>query len=841
MRRPSACGSDRTSSAGAHSATRHVLKEVRGEQPVERQRLERRREHRDQQELREHEAGHAATLEPVRADEQVVRHGKRRHERERIGRSRPGVRFHGRYAIRPRARCSGNTRPFQGRVTGSTPVGRSETPSGGLAMSSSMKPHRRAGRGRGAEPGHRRQGDRRRARPSRHRRGAGARGDRPRRRRRGPRDTGCPTRWPGPRPPRCAPSGCSGTSGARRHDRRVERPPTADGALRGAVHQRLIGSDAVERLVGAPAGGAAPPARRPPARGRARCSRPSGTSGCVRELADEVAGLGPLEPLLADPVGHRGDGQRHRRVLRRARRAARAGRRSCSTRTRALRIVERVIAPLGLRLDRASPMVDARLPDGSRLHAVIPPLAIDGPCVTIRRFGARRIALDAFGAGGDGAAFLRWAVAAGWNVLVSGGTSSGKTTLLNALSGRDRPERERIVTIEETAELRLRPAARRPARGAAGRTPKAPARCRCGISCAPRCACDRTGSSSARCAAARRSTCCRRSTPGTTARCRRCTPTARSTRCAASPRCRSSAGLSLPFAAIAEQVAAAVDVVVQVERGRSGAARIVDDRRGADASDGVVATRSLLTRGPDGLVPVGGRRPVRCGAGRAAAGGGWFSDRVVVTVLGAIAAVRLAHRGPAGDRRSTGCGGSATGAAAPAAAALRDRLARRARPGGRRSHARRRGAALAPRRRSCGAGLARALSPIAADPGRPRGARRRRRSRCGGRAAGATGGGGGTAGARSIGSPPGCGPGTTVGESLARARRRHRSARARPPRLDARAGISASGSATRSRSGRGERPLPGVQAVTGALALAVERRRRVRGRARRSRRVAPRP
>ena len=119
-----------------------------------------------------------------------------------------------------------------------------------------------------------------------------------------------------------------------------------------------------------------------------------------------------------------------------------------------LRVVERVIAPLGLRLDRASPMVDARLPDGSRLHAVIPPLAIDGPCVTIRRFGARAIPLSEFGAGGHGAAFLAEAVAGGWNLLVSGGTSSGKTTLLNAVSALiDRTER--IITIEETAELRL--------------------------------------------------------------------------------------------------------------------------------------------------------------------------------------------------------------------------------------------------------------------------------------------------------------------------------------------------------------------------------------------------
>ena len=122
-----------------------------------------------------------------------------------------------------------------------------------------------------------------------------------------------------------------------------------------------------------------------------------------------------------------------------------------------VRLVERVVAPLGLRLDRSSPMVDARLADGSRLHAVIPPLAIDGPCVTIRRFGARPVGLADFGVDGRASAVLEWAVRAGWNVMVAGATSAGKTTLLNALSEQISDE-ERIVTIEETAELRLRQA-----------------------------------------------------------------------------------------------------------------------------------------------------------------------------------------------------------------------------------------------------------------------------------------------------------------------------------------------------------------------------------------------
>ena len=119
-----------------------------------------------------------------------------------------------------------------------------------------------------------------------------------------------------------------------------------------------------------------------------------------------------------------------------------------------VRLVDRILAPLGLRLDRSSPMVEARLADGSRLHAVIPPLAIDGPCVTIRRFGARILGVDAFGAGPEALDALRAMIESGVNVLISGGTGSGKTTLLNALTGYV-GAKDRVVTIEETAELRL--------------------------------------------------------------------------------------------------------------------------------------------------------------------------------------------------------------------------------------------------------------------------------------------------------------------------------------------------------------------------------------------------
>jgi pilus assembly protein CpaF len=171
------------------------------------------------------------------------------------------------------------------------------------------------------------------------------------------------------------------------------------------------------------------------------------------ELVHEVGGLGPLEPLLADPsvteVMINGPGLAY--VERRGQlEPVTVGLDAASI----VHLVERVVAPLGLRLDRASPMVDARLPDGSRLHAVIPPLAVDGPCVTIRRFASRTVRLDEFGVVPGAEAFLRGMVAGGWNVLVAGATSAGKTTLLNALS-QAIPAHERIVTIEETAELRL--------------------------------------------------------------------------------------------------------------------------------------------------------------------------------------------------------------------------------------------------------------------------------------------------------------------------------------------------------------------------------------------------
>jgi pilus assembly protein CpaF len=172
------------------------------------------------------------------------------------------------------------------------------------------------------------------------------------------------------------------------------------------------------------------------------------------ELLHEADGLGPLDALLDDPeiteIMLNGPGRAY------VERAGRIVPIDLELDADAIaRLGERIVMPLGLRLDRSSPIADARLPDGSRVHAVLPPLAPDGPYLTIRRFAARPVPLSAFAVGAEAGAFLEEAVRTGRNLLVAGATSAGKTTLLNALSGAIEP-RERIVTIEETAELRLR-------------------------------------------------------------------------------------------------------------------------------------------------------------------------------------------------------------------------------------------------------------------------------------------------------------------------------------------------------------------------------------------------
>lgn len=178
----------------------------------------------------------------------------------------------------------------------------------------------------------------------------------------------------------------------------------------------------------------------------------------VRQIEDEVMGLGPLEPLLADPsvsdilvngpnnIYVERSGKLQRTAVR------------FKDDAHLLNIIDRIVSKVGRRIDESTPMVDARLKDGSRVNAIIPPLAIDGPVLSIRRFRKDALNIDdlvRYGSLNPAlVGLLRAIVMARLNVMISGGTGSGKTTLLNAMSAFI-PERERIVTIEDSAELQL--------------------------------------------------------------------------------------------------------------------------------------------------------------------------------------------------------------------------------------------------------------------------------------------------------------------------------------------------------------------------------------------------
>ncbi len=176
------------------------------------------------------------------------------------------------------------------------------------------------------------------------------------------------------------------------------------------------------------------------------------------DLLDEVFGLGPLEKLLDDPsiadILVNGPSEVY---------VERGGRLECTgivfaDDAHVMRVIQRVVSRVGRRIDESCPMVDARLPDGSRVNAIVPPLAIDGPTLSIRRFGSDPLDLEDLLANGsltaEMADFLRAVVGARLSVLISGGAGAGKTTLLNALSAAI-PHDERLVTIEDSAELIL--------------------------------------------------------------------------------------------------------------------------------------------------------------------------------------------------------------------------------------------------------------------------------------------------------------------------------------------------------------------------------------------------
>ncbi|HZG84732.1 CpaF family protein [Paenibacillus sp.] len=179
----------------------------------------------------------------------------------------------------------------------------------------------------------------------------------------------------------------------------------------------------------------------------------------ITQVVQDITGLGPIQPLLEDDTISEIMVNGPKQVY-----VERFGKLELSQHhflhdQQVLHVIERIIAPLGRRVDESTPMVDARLPDGSRINAVIPPLALNGPTLTIRKFRKDKLGIQEliqFGAlSKEMAAFLEQAVVSRMNILVAGGTGSGKTTLLNILSAFI-PENERIITIEDAAELKLR-------------------------------------------------------------------------------------------------------------------------------------------------------------------------------------------------------------------------------------------------------------------------------------------------------------------------------------------------------------------------------------------------
>ncbi len=252
-----------------------------------------------------------------------------------------------------------------------------------------------------------------------------------------------------------------GSDGAERPYQRRGQSVEAVNELKFTLHQRLI-----EELDPSKLQGLEPDRAREAVVAAAKAliaQEMPGIVGAVRDelvdaVADEVLGLGPIEPLIRDAaisevmvnapdqVFYEKEGRLYLSSVR------------FRDYSHIMRIVERIVAPLGRRVDESSPMVDARLPDGSRVNVIIPPVAPKSPTVTIRKFQADKMTIEDLIAVGsmtrELAEFFRACVQVRLNVLVSGGTGTGKTTMLNALSSFI-PDTERIVTIEDPTELRL--------------------------------------------------------------------------------------------------------------------------------------------------------------------------------------------------------------------------------------------------------------------------------------------------------------------------------------------------------------------------------------------------
>ncbi|MEY2700407.1 MAG: hypothetical protein RIQ52_1162 [Pseudomonadota bacterium] len=185
---------------------------------------------------------------------------------------------------------------------------------------------------------------------------------------------------------------------------------------------------------------------------------PSSRDIICQNIEDEILGLGPIQPLLNNPAIADILVNGYRNVY--VEQHGRLEKTSLRFRDDAhlMNVIDRIVSAVGRRVDESSPMVDARLKDGSRVNVIIPPLAIDGPCLSIRRFPAERLQMEHLIAGNTltraAADVLKAVVSGRLNLLISGGTGSGKTTLLNVLSGFIAPS-ERIITIEDAAELQL--------------------------------------------------------------------------------------------------------------------------------------------------------------------------------------------------------------------------------------------------------------------------------------------------------------------------------------------------------------------------------------------------
>ncbi len=256
--------------------------------------------------------------------------------------------------------------------------------------------------------------------------------------------------------------GSQGVSALNGEKKRAGLSPKAYQELKSSVHRDLLGRVDLERLMDMRDGRARSQIFAVIQELLANSATPlSGMERerLAREVLDEVFGLGPLEPLLQDPTINDILVNTHKQVY--VERAGLLEKTNVMFKddSHLMHIIDKIVSAVGRRVDESSPMVDARLADGSRVNVIIPPLAVDGPMLSIRRFGQHPLEADDLLANRtltpQMLELLKGAIKARLNIVISGGTGAGKTTLLNVLSGFI-SEKERIVTIEDSAELQLK-------------------------------------------------------------------------------------------------------------------------------------------------------------------------------------------------------------------------------------------------------------------------------------------------------------------------------------------------------------------------------------------------